>query len=347
MKFNGRYVFFLILLILSCNNRPGYPSVTTFAGNGNMGSANGQGSAASFANLMGIAVDQNGNLYIADSHNNLIRKISPDGKVSTLAGNGQQGSEDGTGSGASFFGPEGITVDRYGNVFVADTHNNLIRKITPAGVVTTLAGPWLKTKSVKNDSAGKLDTPTGIAVDEAGNIYFTDRGNDLIRKIDPDGTVSILAGTGDRGSEDGPALKANFYLPGGIAVDRSGNVYVADTYNNMIRKISRNGMVSLVAGQAEKGSRDGKGKTASFLHPEGLTLDSLGNIFVADMGNNKIRKITPDGIVTTIAGNGFPGKANGRDTIAGFNKPYGVAISRQGTLYVADYQNNQVRQIAY
>jgi len=231
-------------LLIACNNRK-YPEVTTFAGTGKMGRADGEGINASFSNLMGLATDDKGNVYVSDSRNNLIRKITPTGVVSTLAGSGETGSADGQGTTASFFFPAALAVDSKGNIYVADTHNSLIRKISPDGSVTTLAGRIAGHSLQGSDSTYQFDNPAAIAVDTNGYVYLADAGNDVIRKISPEGKVTDLAGKpGAPGSKDGTGSSASFYLPGGIAVDSAGNVYVADTYNNMIRKINPNGVVS-------------------------------------------------------------------------------------------------------
>jgi len=338
-----------LLFVIACKNTGKYPVVSTFAGNGIMKWADGKTAEASFANLMGIAIDNAGNLYIADSHNNRIRKISLDGNVTTLAGNGTVGSLDGKGASASFFYPTGVAVDKKGNVYVADTHNSLIRKISPDGMVTTFAGRRADSSNRGVDSSSaRFDNPAGVAVDTNGNVYVSDWANDIIRKIDSYGKVENIAGsTGGPGAKDGTGSSASFYLPWGIAVDMAGNIYVADSYNNMIRKISPDGVVVTLAGSKASGSSDGQGAKASFLHPAGIAVTKAGDLYVADMGNHKIRKISPGGFVTTIAGNGLRGATNGRDTMASFYKPYGVAIDKDGSIYVADYQNNLVRKISF
>ncbi len=321
--------------------------VTTLAGTGLMGSVNGPCITASFSNMMGIAVDENRNVYVADSRNNMIRKISVDGMVTTVAGSGIAGSRDGKGDSASFFYPEGIAVDKKGVLYVADTHNGLIRKISPDGYVTTLAGQRIYHTIPGMDTSVRFDNPAGIAVDSLGFVYVADCGNDLIRKISPDGKVRNIAGTGKRGNRDSTSLNASFYLPGGIALDSLGNIYVADTYNNMIRKISPKGLVTTLAGRTLPGAANGRGTAASFLHPTGITIGYQGNIYVADAGNNRIRVISPDGWVSTFAGKGLPGSANGRDTVASFYRPYDVAADKSGCIYVADYLNNLVRKISF
>ncbi|HCL83053.1 MAG TPA: hypothetical protein DIC22_03715 [Chitinophagaceae bacterium] len=342
-----RFFFFILLLCTSCDRQNKYPTISTFAGSGIMGAVNGNAETASFSNPMGVTTDDHGNVYVADSRNNLIRKISADGMVTTLAGSGAAGSADGRGDTASFFYPQGLAVDKNGNVYVADTHNSLIRKISPDGFVTTLAGQRIYHTVPGMDTAVRFDNPAGIAVDKSGNLYVADWANNLIRKISPDGKVFNFAGKGSPGAKDGAGSSASFYLPGGIALDAAGNLYVTDTYNNLIRRISPDGLVSTLAGKTARGFQNGKGPAASFSHPAGITTGPDGNIYVADAGNNRIRKITPDGVVSTFAGSGASGSSNGRDTLASFFRPYGVAADKAGNIYVADYLNNQIRRIRY
>lgn len=208
-------------------------AVSTFAGSPSSGFVDGSGTAARFSSLRGVAVDSSGNAYVADRGNNAIRKVTPAGVVSTLAGSSLPGSTDGTGSAASFFNPEGIAVDAAGIVYVADTSNSIIRRITPAGVVTTFAGP-----------AADLTDPRGLAVDASGNVYVADTAHHRIRRITPAGVVTTLAGSGTSGSADGTGTAASFFSPMGVAVDASGNVFVADTGNHAIRMITPGGVVT-------------------------------------------------------------------------------------------------------
>ena len=321
--------------------------VSTLAGlAGSPGSANGTGSAARFNFPTGVAVDSAGNVYVADA--STIRKITPAGLVNTLAG-GDLGRVDGTGSAAGFYRPHGVAVDSVGNVYVADSGNHIIRKITPGGEVNTLAGFV---------GAGFRD-PHGGAVDSTGNVYVGDRLNHTIRKITPEqrlpratefnGAVGTLAGlAGSIGSADGMGSAARFKYPDGVAVDSAGNVYVADTQNHTIRKITSDGMVSTLAGLAGSiGSADGMGSDARFKYPSGVAVDSAGNVYVGDAENNTIRKIIPAGVVSTLAGSAFTpaGSADGTGSAARFYYPTGVAVDSAANVYVADLLNHTIRKI--
>ncbi|MDR2208342.1 MAG: hypothetical protein LBE22_05145, partial [Azoarcus sp.] len=219
-------------------------------------------------------------------------------KVSTLAG-GEEGFADGVGGEAKFYWPFGITSDAAGNLYVADGGNHRIRKITPAGEVSTLAGGEEGFADGVGSDA-EFDHPSGIAIDAAGNLYVADGGNHRIRKITPAGEVSTLAG-GEEGFADGVGSDAKFEHPFGITVDAAGRLYVADTANDRIRKITPAGVVSTLAG-GELGFADGVGSNAKFSRPFGITSDAAGNLYVADTVNNRIRKITPAGEVSTLAG---------------------------------------------
>jgi sugar lactone lactonase YvrE len=331
--------------------------VTTLAGlAGSAGSANGTGNAARFYFPFGLTVDTNGNVYVADSANDTIRKVTSAGVVTTLAGlAGNIGSANGTGSAARFYYPYDVTVDTNGNVYVADSGNNTIRKMTPAGVVTTLAG--LAGSDGTNNgtgSAARFYFPNGATVDSAGNVYVADTGNNTIRKVTPTGVVTTLAGLEwNAGSTDGTGNAALFYWPDGIAVDSAGNVYVADGGNNTIRKVTPTGanwVVTTLAGLAgHPGNADGTNSAARFNGASFMTVDSAGNLYVAVEHDDTIRKVTPVGtnwVVTTLAGlAGNPGSANGTNSAARFNWPASVAVDSAGNLYVADFNNNTIRKV--
>ena len=326
-----------------------YAQVGTFAGSGSPGSANGMGTMASFSEDYATATDVMGNIYVADAGNYLIRKITPAGLVSTLAGSGTSGSADGIGINASFGATYGIATDASGNVYVSDYTNSNIRKITPTGVVTTIAG----TTGVSGSANGPGTTasfydPFGITVDPSGNIFVADAGNYLIREISPAGVVSTFAGTGSAGNVNATGTAASFNFPIGMASDASGNIYVADQGNSEIRMITPAGVVTTLAGSGTAGYADGTGTAASFYNPYGVTVDVLGNVYVGDTFNNYIRKITPSGVVTTLAGSGpaTNGSANGNGTSASFYYPIGIAVDPFGTLFVSDFENNLIRSVS-
>jgi sugar lactone lactonase YvrE len=327
--------------------------VSTLAGTASAspGSTDATGTAARFNGPQGVATDSAGNVYVADTNNNTIRKITLAGVVSTFAGTAgvPPGSTNAAGAAARFEFPTGVATDSAGNVYVADTTNHTIRKITPLGVVTTFAG----TAGVSGitDSTGgtpSFNSPQAVATDSAGNVYVADTGNHSIRMITPAGAVSTLAGTaGVPGSFNATGILARFNSPQGVATDSAGNVYVADTGNHTIRKIViATGVVTTLAGTAgTPGFADATGVLASFDHPSGIATDSTGNVFVADTYNNTIRKITA-GVVTTFAGTaGLPGSANGSGATARFNFPQAIAIDSTNNIYVADTGNHTIRKI--
>ena len=321
---------------------------STFAGMaGNSGSTNGTGSAARFVAPASVTVDNASNVYVADNGNDTIRKITPTAMVTTLAGlAGSSGNANATGSAARFNLPAGAAVDSAGNVYVADTGNSIIRKITPAGKVTTLAGKAGKTGSANGTGgSARFFFPNSVAVDSAGNVYVADTDNNTIRKITPTGVVSTLAGLADSsGLVNTNGSAARFNEPFGVAVDKAGNVYVADTRNNAIRKVTPAGAVTTLAG-GTFGSKDGMGIAAQFNFPAGVAVDAATNVYVADYGNSTIRKITPTGVVTTLAGlSGVSGTNNGTGSAALFFLPSGVAVDSAGNVYVADTGNHTIRK---
>lgn len=329
----------------------GNGAATTLAGlPGTSGTADGIGNAARFNFPQGVAADSAGNLYVADTYNHTIRKITVDGRVSTMAGlPGSSGSADGTGEAARFDYPQGIAVDNSGNVYVADTGNNTVRKIASTGIVSTLAGSAGRIGSV--DGAGpaaRFTQPQGIAVDSVSNVYVSNTLSHTIRKINPAGVVSTLAGSATQsGSTDGMGGTARFNGPQGIAADGGRNVYVADTNNHTIRKITPDGFVTTLAGWAHStGSADGNNNAARFNGPESVTVDSGGNVYVADSGNNTIRKITPGGFVSTLSGlANTRGSTDGNVSAPRFDHPKGVALDSAGNVYVADTTNNTIDKI--
>jgi sugar lactone lactonase YvrE len=323
--------------------------VTTLAGTaGVTGSVDGTRTAARFSWPVGVAADSAGNVYVADGVNDNIRKVTAAGVVTTLAGSvGITGSTDGTGTAARFHSPSSVAVDSAGGVFVADEFNHTIRKVTAAGVVTTLAGTAGMTGSVDGTSTvAHFYFPDGVAVDSAGNVYVADGYNSTIRKVTAAGVVTTLAGAaGIVGSADGTGAAARFYIPSGVAVDSAGNVYVADKYNHIIRKVTAAGVATTLAGTAGMmGSADGTGTAARFDYPTGVAVDSAGNVYVT--ASSTIRKVTIAGVVTTLAGAaGMTGTADGTGTAARFYHPTGVAVDSAGNVYVADESNHTIRKV--
>ena len=326
---------------------------TNFAGTpGVHGTADGSGINARFYDPSGAAVDSGSNVYVADTYNNTIRMITPSGSVSTFAGlAGTSGTANGTGSNARFHYPYGIAVDSGSNVYVADANNYTIRMITPSGSVSTLAGLAGSSGTANGiGTSARFNNPQGVAVDSGSNVYVADSYSSTIRKITPSGLVSTLAGTGGAtGNADGTGAAARFNYPQGscIAVDSGSNVYVADTSNSTIRKVTPAGVVTTIAGIAgSTGMVDGPGNIAQFRYPEGIAVDSGTNLYVADQYNGTIRKMTLSGtiwMVTTIGGTGgLMGTADGVGTGALFNYPAGVGVDSSGNLFVADRINHRI-----
>ena len=268
--------------------------------------------------------------------------------VSTFAGSGPTGIQkggfaDGPGNRARFDCPIGITIDAAGNLYVADSYNDSIRKVTPEGEVSTLAGDERGFADGQGSDA-MFWRPHGITIDAAGNLYVADKHNSRIRKVAPKGEVSTLAGS-EMGFADGSGSDARFYIPEGIAIDATGNLYVADTYNNRIRKVTPKGKVSTLAGSGEEGFADGQGNTAQFNRPSGIAIDAAGNLYVADFWNSRIRKITVKGEVSTLAGSDEEGLADGQGSSARFDGPSGITIDAAGNLYVTDVRSNRIRMV--
>lgn len=319
-------------------------TVSTLAGSGTYGSDDGPGATASFGGPNSVAVDTNGNVYVADTGNMRIRKVTAAGVVTTFAGS-TNGFADGPGATALFFIPQGVAVDGVGNVYVGDGGNNRIRKITQAGVVTTLAGAATGGYLDGTGAAARFNGPGALAVDGSNNVWVVDETNQRIRFVTPGGDVSTVAGSGTASFAEGQGVNASFDYPGGIAVD-GGNVWIADGSNERIRKITPTGLVSTLAGSSTSNPfADGIGAVARFSSPQGIAIDGADNAFVGDQGHNRVRMVTPTGTVTTLAGSGTAAFADGPAATASFNSPSGIAVDAARNVYVADSSNNRIRKI--
>jgi len=315
---------------------------TTLAGSGEPSVADGRALSAGFSDPFGIAVDSQGSVYVADGgESNRIRRIK-EGKVETIAGS-TEGFSDGKALSAQFNTPSGLCIGRKGLLIIADTGNNRIRLIDTNGNVTTTAGTSEAGYRDGPANEAQFDGPIGVAVDNEGVIYVADTYNDCVRKI-TDGEVSTLAGKGAPGLKDGHGTEASFDTPCGIVIDKDGNIFIADTGNGAIRRITPQGEVTTIAG-GSAGRTDSRGTEAGFDRPTGIAITHDGFLFVTDQGGSRIRRITPEGEVTTYAGlrSGFADQTGNQ---AQFSSPAGIAVDRTGALYVADSQNYLVRKVS-
>ena len=331
------------------------PYIYTFAGTG-IGGYGGDGGPATEAQLRlpnGLAVDGSGNFYVADTGNQRIRRIDPDGVITTIAGTGDwgDGGDGGPATEAQLNHPDGLAVDGSGILYVAELFGHRIRRIDPEGVITTIAGTGKRGYGGDGGPAteAQLNLPATLAVDGSGNLYVAETGNRRIRRIDPEGVITTIAGTGERGfgGDGGPATEA-LLGPRALAVDGSGNLYVADLRNYRIRRIDSEGVITTIAGTGERGygGDGGPATEAQLNHPNGLAVDGSGNLYVADLGNYRIRRIDSEGVITTIAGTGKLGF--GRDGVPATEAlllPTELAVDGSGNLYVTDNFNHRVQVI--
>jgi streptogramin lyase len=337
------------------------PTITTVAGNGTA-EYSGDGGLATLAELNrpnGVAVDAAGNIYIADTANSRVRKVTS-GKIKTVAGSATSGyfGDGGAPTSAELSNLTGVAIDNGGNIAIADRFNNVIRKVTST-TITTVAGQG---PPILGDYFGdggaptsaKLNQPYGVAVDSAGNIFIADFSNNVIRKVTST-KITTVAGQGppilgDYFGDGGAPTSAKLNWPQGVAVDSAGNLYIADYSNNVIRKVTST-KITTVAGQGPTlggySGDNGPATAAKLNQPSGVAVDTSGNLYIADMGNNVIRKVSTGGTIKTVAGNGTAGYSGdgGAPTSAKLNQPRGVAVDAAGALYIADTQNNVIRKV--
>ena len=354
-------------------------TIDTAAGTGlseeSGGGLGGDGDPAVEARLrypFDVAVDETGSLYIVDTWNHRIRKVDSAGIVTTVAGSGTTGESGGGFSGdggpaveAQLRFPGGAALDGSGSLYIVDTWNHRIRKVDSAGIVTTIAG-----SGTTGEGGGgfggdggpaveaQLRYPYGVTVDETGNLYIADAWNHRIRKVDSAGIVTTIAGSGTEGygGDGGPAVRAQLSHPQGVALDGSGNLYIADAWNHRIRKVDSAGIVTTIAGGGTPGGGRGRfgrdsglAVRARLKYPQGMALDAAGNLYFADIGNHRIRKVDASGIMRTIAGTGGAyggfGGDGGPALQAMLFSPRGMAADKAGNLYIADIGNHRIRRL--
>ncbi|MCZ2357583.1 MAG: OmpA family protein [Bacteroidia bacterium] len=327
--------------------------VSTFAGGNGSGFVDGLGTSARLNGPNGIAMDGNGNIYFSDDNNNAVRKITTNGTVTTLAGNGIAGFKNGLGKFAQFNGPKGLAVDKFGNVFVADYNNHCIRKITPDGIVSVFAGVPLEGFQNGETQEARFRYPIGLCIDKARNLYVMDMGNNAIRKITPEGKVTTIAGNGLPGYADGQGSSAQFNDPLGICIDANDYIYLVDSRNRCIRMLTTSGKTTTILNSKLTGYRDstGKVKQLNFANSAsnfagGICTDSKGNLFIADGGSNTIVQVDLNRkVLWRLAGTGSVGLVNGHGEDAQFYDPVEICHNGKDASFVCDFKNHAIRKI--
>lgn len=335
-------------------------TIETVAGNGR-GGYGGDGGAATSASLNAprtVAVDAAGNVYVADTENHVIRRIDPSGSIVTVAGTGAPGfsGDGGLATAARIESPHSVAVDASSNIYIADSPNNRVRRVDPAGEISTVAGAGASGDRGDGGPAtlALLDDPKSIAVAADGVLYIADSGNHRVRKVDRNGIITTFAGTGEEGAEGdgGPATAAQVTHPRTIALHGDGSLYISEDTEaqiSRIRRVDPSGIITRFAGTGRPGfSGDGGPATSAQLNrPRGLSVDPAGNVYIADSENHRIRRVDPSGIISTIAGTGVSGSKGdgGLAREAQISVVRGLAIGRNGDLFVADTGNHRIRRI--
>ena len=359
MKVRKQYLLALLPTLLLVASSINAQTINTFAGNAKTGSGflgdGGQAAAALFNNPAAVALDKAGNLFITDFHNNVVRKVSATGIITTIAGNHTVGysGDGGPATAAQLNGPWGIATDASGNVYISDKENHAIRKINSAGIITTIAGNGKPGYSGDKGAAtaALLNHPLGLAIDNSSNIYVADNSNTAVRKINSAGIITTFAGNHIAGysGDGGPATAACFKNIRYVACDGNNNVFISDTWNSVIRKVNPAGIVSTIAGNyTMKYNGDGGPATAAAIYfPVGITVASDGNLYVADNHNHVIRKIDNQAYISTVVGNGTRGASGdgGPATAAQLTNPTSIVIDATGKLYVVEFAKNDIRVI--
>jgi sugar lactone lactonase YvrE len=314
-----------------------------------------------FDEPISVIPDGAGGFYVACRTQNRVYRVAADGKLSPIAGTGFAGfgGDGGPATSARLYNPGGLAVDKSGNLFIIDNGNGRVRKVTPDGIISTIAGNGIGLPGGVGSSgdggpatSARLGAPSRIVVDSSGNLFISDSANFRVRKITLDGIIGTIAGgspLGNNGGDGGPATSVLLAMPGGLALDSEGNLFIAEWSNQRVRKVNKDGIISTVAGKGTRGFSGDGGPAASaeFSGPGGLAFDSAGNLFIADVINNRIRKVTPDGIIRTVVGNGTKGFSGdgGPATSAELSGAGGLAFDTSGNLFIADQGNNRVRKV--
>jgi sugar lactone lactonase YvrE len=336
----------------------GPPAITTVAGDGEAAFAGdgGQAPLAALARPRAVAVDGQGNLFVADTDNNRIRRVSPGGVITTIAGTGVAGfgGDGGPATAAQLSSPFGVALDAVGDVLIADANNHRVRKVDTTGMITTVAGTGVAAFGGDGGpaTAAQLNLPRGLGVDPMGNVVIADSNNNRVRRVDASGMITTVAGTGVAGfgGDGGPATSAQLSFPRSIAFDRSGALLFVDTHNERVRKVDASGVVTTIAGDGVAAfGGDGGPATAAHLNiPYGVAVGPAGDVFIADSENARVRKVAPNGTITTAAGDGTEGFSGdgGPPALAQLHYPIGVAVDGSGRLFFAERDNSRVRRVS-